>query len=359
MVRTAVKFGLFVVVCTTFTLLLAATIGNTTILGLFPGGGADTYTIEASFDDATGLLLDDNVKVAGVPIGKVTSISVENGQAKVKMAIRSDSPPLSADTAAQVRWRNLIGQRYVYLLPGDAPTTLGDGSVIDSTISVVDLGELFNRLGPIVGALDSSQINDFLETVSQALDGNQASVAQTLEDLAVLVNGLGDRDAAIGRLLVNLEIVAETVADRDAQLQQVFDNLIALAQTFSDNTTLLETALDEMGALNTDLSALLLANRGEIDSILTDLDTTLGTVEANLPELDTALGNLPAVAEGVFTTSRNGEFLNQDILCASVGPPPCPTPIIDLDDTLGVSSTSAAASFDDPVWRLFRGAFVP
>ena len=56
-----------------------------------------------------------------------------------------------AGTSAGIRWRNLIGQRYVYLYPGDSPEALQDGDVIEDTASVVDLGELFNRLGPIVG----------------------------------------------------------------------------------------------------------------------------------------------------------------------------------------------------------------
>lgn len=357
MTRTAVKFGLFVAVCLVFTLGLASTIGNTTIAGIF-GRGEPTYTVTAAFDDVTGLLIDDNVKVAGVVVGKVTGIEIEAGRAHVTMAIRDDTPPLASDSRAQVRWRNLIGQRYIYLLPGTASTTLEDGSFIDSTISVVDLGELFNRLGPIVGALDSAQINDFLETITQALDGNEDKISQSLDDLAVLVGGLAERDQAISRLIVNLEVVAETIADRDEQLTVVFQNLIELADTFSANTALLETALVEMGAFTTDLSFLLDANRDEVASILANLDTTLNTVEANLASLDVALDGLPDVAVAAFTSSRNGEFLNQDILCAAAGPPPCPTPVAPVQGVTGASaSPSATPATVDPVRRLFAEAF--
>jgi phospholipid/cholesterol/gamma-HCH transport system substrate-binding protein len=82
--------------------------------------GPDTYTLTASFDDVTGLLVNDNVKVAGVPVGKVTGVEVEEGQAVVRMEIDADQT-LPADSAAAVRWRNLIGQRYVYLFPGETP----------------------------------------------------------------------------------------------------------------------------------------------------------------------------------------------------------------------------------------------
>ena len=350
MTRTAIKFGLFVALCMVFLVYLASTIGNTTALGLV-GQGPATYELTASFDDVSGLLVGDNVKVSGVPVGKVTGIDVESGQAIVTMAI-DDDRRVPADSSASIRWRNLIGQRYVYLVPGDAPVMLQDGDVVDDTTNVIDLGELFNRLGPIVATIDESQVNDFLDTVTTALDGNEASVSAALDDLAFVVQGLGERDAAIGRLIENLEIVARTVADRDAQIETMLDNLSALSRTFSDNTQLLETAILEIGAFNTDLSSVLAANRGEIDGLLTKLDNTLNTVESQLGPLDLALDRLDENAAATFRTSRDGTFLNQAILCLTVLPPPCATPTYPGLDSLlndvglgGVVGTSAV----DPI----------
>ncbi len=341
MARTAIKFGMFVALCLGFLLYLASTIGNTSVAGLF-GRGPGSYTVAAAFDDVTGLLVGDNVKVAGVAVGKVTDIDVERGQAKVTMSIR-DRHALPADTSAAIRWRNLIGQRYVYLFPGDAPVSLEDGATIAETTNVVDLGELFNRLGPIVASIDSNQVNDFLDTVTTALEGNEASVSKTLDDLAVVVSGLGERDEAIGRLIDNLEVVARTVADRDAQIETMLDNLAALSQTFSDNTALLETAILEIGAFNTDLSAVLAANRGEIDRLLRSLDNTLNTVQGQLGPLELTLDRLDENAAATFRSSRNGEFLNQTILCLTVTAE-CPHPIVPgLDSITGSGSNGTSA----------------
>lgn len=337
MARTAIKFGLFVALCMTFTVYLASTIGNTSVGGLV-GRGEPTYTVQASFDDVSGLLIDDNVKVAGVPIGKVTGISVEEGRAMVTMEI-DDDRTLPADSTASIRWRNLIGQRYVYLNPGEAPTSLTDGATIEDTTNVVDLGELFNRLGPIVASVDPAQVNDFLDTVTSALEGNEADLSQALDDLAFVVQSLGERDQSIGRLIENLEVVSRTVADRDAQIETMLDNLSSLARTFSDNTALLDTALVEIGAYNRDLSGLLAANRGELDRILGALAATVGTVESQLGPVALAVDRLDENAAATFNASRNGEFLNQTILCLSVLPPPCPYPLLPgLDGLLGASA---------------------
>lgn len=326
MTRTAVKFGLFVALCLVFTLYLASTIGNTSIAGLF-GQGEETYTVQAAFDDVSGLLVNDDVKISGVPVGKVTDIDVESGQAVVTMEVDSDRV-VPADSAAAIRWRNLIGQRYVYLYPGDAPTRLEDGAMISETVDVIDLGELFNRLGPIVAVVDEGKVNDFLDTVTSALEGNEADISQSLDDLAFVVKSLGERDQAIGRLIENLETVSRTVADRDAQIETMLDNLAALSRTFSDNTELLERSIVEMSAYNRDLSALLSANREELDGILTALDNTLNTVESKLGPVGTALDLLDESAAATFNSSRNGEFLNQAVLCLATQPPPCPTPIV-------------------------------
>lgn len=342
MTRTAIKFGLFVAVCLLFTVYLASTIGNTTFGGLI-GRGPDTYHLAATFDDVTGLLVDDNVKVAGVPVGKVTSVRVEEGKAVVDMQIDSDHP-LPSDSAAAIRWRNLIGQRYVYLFPGDSPTTFADGDVVTETTNVIDLGELFNRLGPVVATIDEGQVNEFLQTVTSALEGNEADISQALDDLAFVVKGLGERDDAIADLIENLEVVSRTIADRDAQIETMLDNLGALARTFSDNTQLLDSAIVEMGAFNRDLSGLLTTNRDELDRIVANLDDTLNTVEGQLGPVRTALDRLDDNGRAAFLSSRNGEFLNQTILCVTALPPPCPTPIVP-----GLESVVGNATDREPV----------
>ncbi|HEU5082711.1 MAG TPA: MCE family protein [Acidimicrobiales bacterium] len=334
MTRTAIKFGLFVALCLLFTVYLASTIGNTTIGGLV-GRGEPTYTLTASFEDATGLLVNDNVKVAGVAVGKVTGIDVESGQAVVTMELDEDRK-LPTDSSAAVRWRNLIGQRYVYLYPGEAPTALEDGDVIDKTTNVIDIGELFNRLGPIVAAIDEGKVNEFLGSVTKALEGNAADVSKAIDDLAVVAKGLGERDQAIAGLIDNLEVVSRTIADRDTQIETMLDNLAALARTFSDNTALIDQAVTEMGAFNRDFSGILEANRGEIDRIIARLANTLGTVQGELPAVETALDQLDDNGSAAFLAASNGEFLNQAILCLAVSPPPCPYPIVPgLDSVQG------------------------
>jgi phospholipid/cholesterol/gamma-HCH transport system substrate-binding protein len=330
-IRTAIKFGAFVTVCLFFTVYLAFTIGNVSLTDPL---ARDYNSYRATFDDVTGLLPNDNVKVAGVVVGKVQKISVVDGRARVTFTVKKGLT-LGPNTTASIRWRNLIGQRYVYVAPDPNPhpvTKLVDGD-IKTTTSSVDLGELFNRLGPIVTSLDSKQINDFLDTVSQALDGNQDKVGKAIDDLAVLAKGLATRDSSLTRLVDNLNTVAGTIANRDQQIRVMLDNLVLISSTFSANTQTLDTALQEFGTFSTNLQTILSNNGVEIDRIINNLDLlTTEVVAPNLAELDHALKGIDEAAKHIFLSARLGEWLNEAILCAGSGPPPagggCATPIV-------------------------------
>ena len=320
MIRTALKFGVFCVVCLAVTIYLAFTIGNIKVGDPL---NRDYYVLKADFDDVTGLNANDNVKVAGVVVGKVTGISVENGRAHVTFQVQNRYK-VPKDSTASIRWRNLIGQRYLYLDPSAARAaeTLKNGDTVAKTASVIDLGELFNRLGPIIASVDEAKVNDFLDTVTQALSGNEDKIGQAIDDLAVLAKALGQRDQTIGRLVENLNTVAGTIANRDQQIRIMLDNLVLISQTFSENTQTIDTALQEFARFSTNLSTVLDGNRSELDNLINNLDLILtDTVAPKLSTLSSALSNLDVAAKSIFESADLGEWLNQSIFCLSVTPP--------------------------------------
>ena len=99
MIRTALKFGAFVLVCLLFTGYLGFTIGNRSAHDPLD---RDHYTLTATFDDVTGLLLNDNVKIAGVKVGKVTAITTENGKAVVTIEIENSHDAIPKDSLSLI-----------------------------------------------------------------------------------------------------------------------------------------------------------------------------------------------------------------------------------------------------------------
>jgi phospholipid/cholesterol/gamma-HCH transport system substrate-binding protein len=332
MVLTVIKLVAFFAVCAVFTAYLAFTIGN---IHLFE----HTYKLSATFDDVTGLLRDDNVKVAGVVVGKVGSVTIDQGKAKVEFTVK-DSVKVPTDSSVAVRWRNLIGQRYLYVYPGTASTVYKGGDTVTKTRSVVDVGELFNRLGPIVQALDPKAVNTFLDAIVQALDGNTDKIRQSIDDLAVVAQSLGSRDQTIGRLIDNVNTVAGAINDRDAQIRTVLDNLVLISQTFSQNTDVLNTAVTNLGDFSDNFGTLLANNSVQLDRIIANLNTIIDEVKVKLPVLDSTLGGLDTAAKTLFNASRYGEWLNQVIPCGALLNGPT-GPVVPVNDPCVTGAGSA------------------
>ncbi len=360
---TGIKLLAFVAVCAVFTAYLAFTIGNIRPSHLW--FLHKDYSLSANFDDVTGLNVGDSVKVAGVIVGKVASIKVVDGpnngtgRARVDFSVHK-TLRLPSNTEASIRWRNLLGQRYLYLNPPDpahaAPTVLGAGARIANTVSVVDIGELFNRLGPIINVLDPAQINQFVAAISGALSGNEQNLTQALDNLANVTASLASHDDAIGRLVGNVNTVAATVSNRDQQIKTVLDNLVAISTTFSSNTQIVDDAVTNLGLVSTNLDRLLSANQTQIGHILTNLNTVLGVVVGRLPTINSVLAGFPNASRSLLALGNVGQFLALTAPCLSVellptvdASIPCNTPLNNPGNAAAVATqTPAAAGANSP-----------
>lgn len=132
--------GIFVLIC-----LLC--VGYLTIkLGKMQLGSSNTYIVYARFESASGLRAGADVQIAGVPVGKVEAIKLdqENYLAEVSVAIDNDVE-LGDDVIASIKTSGLIGDKYIKLTPGGSPDLLENGSEITDTESSVDIEELISK----------------------------------------------------------------------------------------------------------------------------------------------------------------------------------------------------------------------
>ncbi len=130
-----------------FVLIGIICIGYLTIkLGKMQLIGGNFYEIVAKFDSVAGLKPDSSVQMAGVEIGRVTSITLDTNDfvAVVKMKIRK-GVPIQEDAIASIKTSGLIGDKYVSIQPGGSEELLGDGGIITDTESAVDIESLISK----------------------------------------------------------------------------------------------------------------------------------------------------------------------------------------------------------------------
>jgi len=138
-----------------------------------------TNTFTAMFTDVSGLHPGDDVRVAGVRVGRVDSIDLDGTLAKVTFRIAKDQV-LYHNTLAAVTYQNIIGQRYLGLSPGtDGDTTpLADRAQIplDRTKPSFDIAYLLNGFEPLFSVLDPKQVDNLTTGIVQALQWDSGSV---------------------------------------------------------------------------------------------------------------------------------------------------------------------------------------
>ncbi|MEU1721133.1 MlaD family protein [Nonomuraea sp. NPDC005692] len=315
---TFVRFALFVGL--TMSLIVLITIQ---IARVGTDGG---YRLVAAFDDVSGLTEGDQVKIAGAPVGQVESIEVVAGRAEVTMEVR-DEVRLPTDTEAAVRWRNAIGQRVVYLLPGTAPGRLPPGSRIVRTSSVVDIGELVGDLGPLTRSLDPEQINQLLTAAARSLKGNDRNIPRLLDNVDAVTGTLAERRTTIEKLLKDYATVTGVVARRDRQIERLVDDLVTLSEAFAGNRKLVDDALVELSATFHTSDEVIGKNAGELGRVVENLSGLTGGIRRHVREIDRTVGTFQPLFARAYSTVDRGHYFITAVPCLALGPSPCPYPM--------------------------------
>ena len=136
--KTEISVGVFMVVGILCLVYLSVNLGD---VNLFR---SNHFTINAVFGSIEGLEVGASVEIAGVAIGKVKRISLEENRALVHMEIKKGTQ-ITDDTIASIRTKGIIGDKFVKLSPGGSDEYLGDNDALLDTESAISLEELVSK----------------------------------------------------------------------------------------------------------------------------------------------------------------------------------------------------------------------
>jgi phospholipid/cholesterol/gamma-HCH transport system substrate-binding protein len=300
-----VKLIVFAVVTLLLTGLLAQTLGSLTF------GGGITY--RARFTDVTGLLPGDDIRVAGVKVGQVTGVSlVDSKVAEVAFTVQ-DQVPVASSVRAKIRYRNLVGQRYIALseAPGGGQRLRRNGLIpLSQTVPALDLTVLFNGFRPLFTALSPNEVNKLAYEIIQVLQGEGGTMASLLQRTASLTNTLADRDAVIGRVITNLNSVLGTLSERGDNLDQTISQLQQFVSGLATDRTAIGNALTNLGELTGATASLLGDARPSLAADVDGLGKLAGNLNRNTGVLEDTLDRLPKRYDALIRTASQGSWFN-------------------------------------------------
>jgi len=300
-----IKLIVFMVVTSFLTFALATTIGSI--------GFGDKTSYKAVFGDVTGLLPGNEVRIAGVRVGQIDAITLDERQLALVEFSLDDDREMPVSTIARLRYRNIVGERYVALTegPGSAePLDEGATLPLAQTRNALDLTVLFNGFRPLFQALDPESVNQAAFEIVQTLQGEGGTIESLMQRTTSLTNTLADRDEVIGSVLVNLESVLATVDDRGSELSDLVIQLRRLSAGFAEDREAIGGSLDGISDLTSATAELLVDIRPPLDTDIEELGKLAANLDDNRELVDGILTRLPGKLDTIVGTATQGSWFN-------------------------------------------------
>jgi phospholipid/cholesterol/gamma-HCH transport system substrate-binding protein len=306
-ILSAFKLGVFVLASVIVTGTLTA------IMGSFSFDSQSDY--KAIFTSASMIKAGDDVRVAGVSVGQVSSVEIKDrNTAEIGLTIDSDVP-MTQSTGADIRFLNLVGKRYVALVEGKpgAPELPENATIPTSrTKPALNLTELFNGFQPLFQALQPAEINDLSMNLIRVLQGEGGTIGSLMSHAASLTNTLADRDQLIGDVIDNLSTMLKTVDDRHDQLNTLVVELRTWMGKLSSDRKAIGASVSNLSTLTASLADLLTRGRPFLKNDVAQLRTVMRTLNKpdNQDVLDEVLNRLPVMLERQTRTGTYGSWYN-------------------------------------------------
>jgi phospholipid/cholesterol/gamma-HCH transport system substrate-binding protein len=300
-----VKLVIFMVVTTLATGVLVVTIGNL--------GFGETKEYDAVFRDVTGVNTGDDIRIAGVKVGSVEEIEIENRDlARITFSVDAETP-LDRSTRARIRYRNLVGQRYIALMPGVGPSgVLAEGATIplSHTQPALDLTVLFNGFKPLFQALSPEDVNKLSYEIIRVFQGEGGTMESLLAHTASVTNTIANRDRVIGALIDNLNDVLTTLSRRDEELSSLITELQQFITGLAQDRKPILDSLDAVSELSSETADLLVDTRPALVADIEQLRRVTGVLDDGKQLLDKSLQILPIKLKKVGRTASYGSWFN-------------------------------------------------
>jgi phospholipid/cholesterol/gamma-HCH transport system substrate-binding protein len=285
---TLIKFGAFVTVMSVLTAFLFF------IFGQYRTGATTGYS--AVFSNASRLKTGQSVRVAGIRVGTVNSVSLRPDK-KVVVKFDADRNIVLTDgTRAAVRYLNLVGDRYLDLVDGPGSTNrlpAGGQIPVDHTAPALDLDLLLGGLKPVIQGLNAQDVNALSSALLQIFQGEGGNLQSLFSKTTSFSNALADNDQTVQQVIDNLNTVVNTLAKDGGNFSGAIDRLERLVTGLSDDRDTIGAAIDSLSNGTASLADLLTKARPPLSGTVEQLNRLAPLLDDDKGRIDVALQKAP------------------------------------------------------------------
>ena len=286
-------------------------------------GGGTVY--RAQFSEAAGLKPDDPVRIAGVKVGQVEELRLEDGAVTVEF--RVEDAFVGNRSEAAIKIETVLGAKYLALVPRGTEELDPDEAIpLEQTAAPYDVVEAFADLSSTVEDLDTEQLATSFEVLAETFAETPEEVRTSLQGLARLSDTIASRDAQLEQLLSATRDVTQVLADRNGEFTQLILDSNVLLTEVQERRQLIDAILTSTQELSRQLSGLVADNREALTPALQQLSTVTDLLSRNRAALAETVENLAPFVRVFANTLGNGRWFDSfvdDLLPTVLGSVAC------------------------------------
>lgn len=276
-----------------------------------------TASYSAIFTDVYGLREGDDVRMAGVRVGRVEKVELDGKLARVSFVVQTDQH-LFGNTVASVTYQNIVGQRYLGLSLGPedghagSQAQLAPGATIplERTDPSFDVTALLNGYEPLFSLLNPRDADNLTKGVIESLQGDTSSLATLISQTSTLTETFAGKDQALGDVITNLNKVVVTLAAQNTNLDGVITQARDVVATLDQRRPEL---VSSMGSLSRMMSNLSVAAEQDYPALREFIDRRPG-VSRHLMDVEPQVAffgdNVPLLLKGLVRVGNQGAYGN-------------------------------------------------
>ncbi|MET9827977.1 MCE family protein [Streptomyces sp. NPDC006385] len=284
-------------------------------------GDGETYS--AAFAEAGGLKPGDEVRIAGVKVGKVEEVGLDGDHVKVTFKIKGE-PEFGTETGASIRVKTVLGAKYLALHPKGKGRLKPDSEIpLERTVPAYDVVQAFSDLTTTTEEVDTDRVAKALDTISTTFEDSPEEVRASIKGLSRISRTVATRDKALRELLDHANGVTGVLADRSEDFTALVKDGDKLFKELSKRREAIHKLLRSSAALGIQLSGLVQDNDKEIGPALKGLNRVVEMLERNQSSLDRSIRLLAPYVRVFTNTLGNGRWFDsyvQNLVAAPVVP---------------------------------------
>ncbi|MCW2495099.1 MCE family protein [Jatrophihabitans sp.] len=266
-----------------------------------------TYT--ADFHDASGLQSGDDVRVAGVKVGSVDSISLSGGHVRVVFDVSGTW--IGDRTTAGIKIKTLLGQEYLGLSPQGTAAQNPDRSIPTSRTSTpIDVAQALSGLATTTGDIDTTQLAKSFETLSEAFANTPNGVRTTLQGLSALSETIASRDSELRQLAGHAKDVTAVLVGNNANVTSLVNDGKLLLAELQSRSAAITRLLSGTRTFAASLAGIVTDNQKTIGPALAQLKKVTDILNANQGNVDKALQLIGPYFSMINDAAGNGHWLD-------------------------------------------------